>query len=307
MLQQKELSSESISEPRFWKNIIPNLSIAGHIPPLISILPNQEELLYQLNLLSYDGYFHFDSLLPEYVLSPLRETIYTLSRHHIHPVFAFIFDEFWSVIRMLSGLLTAALGEGFLLTPDFWAQYVDIADEKGGLNMHRDRGAINTVRHEDGMPEMLTLWIPLTDATPLNSCMYILPGSKDPNYPHKCLVGDEINDLRNIRALPAKAGSVLAWNGNVVHWGSKSSRFATHPRINIGFGAIRKGVCSPSTPLLEALSIPSFKDRLKLIGRQIILFSYMYHLPDRLVDIAYGLAGEEGRTLRPHGRPMQGK
>ena len=35
---------------------------------------------------------------------------------------------------------------------------------------------------EDGSPKSLTTWIPLSNATALNGCMYIVPALHDPTF-----------------------------------------------------------------------------------------------------------------------------
>ena len=37
-------------------------------------------------------------------------------------------------------------------------------------------------RSTDGSPRYTTAWIPLTDATPNNSCLYVVPRHADPGY-----------------------------------------------------------------------------------------------------------------------------
>jgi hypothetical protein len=82
----------------------------------------------------------------------------------------------------------------------------------------------------------------LTDATPHNSCIYVLPFPHDPAI--KAFLNNEIpmviqqqanlTNWSNIRALPARAGSVLGWTPYILHWGSSSTDWATHARVSIG-------------------------------------------------------------------------
>ena len=44
---------------------------------------------------------------------------------------------------------------------------------------------------------------------------------------------DQDVPLEDIRALPAKAGSIVCWSTSLLHWGARSSRRATQPRISM--------------------------------------------------------------------------
>ena len=45
--------------------------------------------------------------------------------------------------------------------------------------------------------------------------------------------------LHGARALPAPAGSLIAWYGNTVHWGSTCSKYANDPRKSIALTFVR--------------------------------------------------------------------
>ena len=96
----------------------------------------------------------------------------------------------------------------------------------------------------DGLPRLFTMWIPLTDATTHNSCIYVLPFPKDPVM-RFYLGGASLQGLHaasnkmsqqwsKVRALPAAAGSILAWSTYILHWGSESTEWTDAPRISIG-------------------------------------------------------------------------
>ena len=69
----------------------------------------------------------------------------------------------------------------------------------------------------DGTPTLVNVWIPLTDTTPLSSCIYVVPGHRDPGYPGAARDAAPQEDLhgavgrvdpRDIRALPKLEGDV---------------------------------------------------------------------------------------------------
>lgn len=39
--------------------------------------------------------------------------------------------------------------------------------------------------------------------------------------------------LESVRPLPGPAGSVICWQGNTIHWGSKCGEYAETPRMSI--------------------------------------------------------------------------
>ena len=81
----------------------------------------------------------------------------------------------------------------------------------------------------------------LTESTPKNGCIYIVPARFDPDYP--TLKESTEFDIQNVRALPAPAGGALVWSGRTLHFGGRCDKEATIPRIAISFAA--------STPAFE--------------------------------------------------------
>jgi hypothetical protein len=64
------------------------------------------------------------------------------------------------------------------LDRDFWAWYIDPLKEEKGWQPHRDRDTMSTTPD----PQYCTVWIPLTDATLDNGCMFVLPARFDNEY-----------------------------------------------------------------------------------------------------------------------------
>ena len=132
------------------------------------------------------------------------------------------------------------------------------------------------------------MWIPLTDATPLNSCIYLVPADRDPTYgtpedrqwQHK---------HADVRALPAAAGSVLSWTQAVLHWGSSASARETLPRISVAFEFQSGQVPPMNDPLTRPNEIPGFDQRLALIGKQILQYRHMYPLAPEIEGLAQAL------------------
>ena len=173
------------------------------------------------------------------------------------------------------------LGEEPFLPPSIWIWYLNQNQEDAGFPPHRDRSDLRSAPGE--LPKSMTVWAPLTDATPLNGCMYIVPAYLDEGYLKD---NDTITpELHNVRALPAPAGSALLWNQRMLHWGGKSSQRATTPRISVAVEMQRRDVPSTSKPLLRTNWRPSLFMRLKIIGRSALWYGARYAYPPVAIDL----------------------
>lgn len=63
------------------------------------------------------------------------------------------------------------------LVPCAAVRYVDPSRGDAGFSPHRDRQPDSSPAtfRPDGTAMYATLWLPLTDATPENSCLYVIP------------------------------------------------------------------------------------------------------------------------------------
>ena len=108
-----------------------------------------------------------------------------------------------------------------------------------GWAPHRDRPLAGEESfRRNGAPMYTTVWVPLTDATPESSCLYLVPAEDDPGYrgPGDNLEGllDQPGQWRHIVAQPMPAGSMLCFSHRLVHWGSKP-RIDAPVRIAMSF------------------------------------------------------------------------
>lgn len=239
----KELLEKSLSK-EYWLALCPELTISDNL-----LMQKPENSFYISDSASKkcaeryaeEGYFQSEPIIPTDEAQKLADAIIKVTAQGFPAQFCLIYDDFWQPLRRLNKLLEPILGKDYLLLPDFWFYNINNDDTDSGWSPHRDLQFPNPV-NSDGTPKIINLWIPLTDATTLNGCMYMLPATRDPDYPKdfSMLIGHDFRTvkhytpemLQNFRALPAKAGSVLGWNQYVFHWGSRSSRWAESPRIN---------------------------------------------------------------------------
>lgn len=283
-------SPADVERSEFWHSLCPWLSIEADAAGPVGAIGQTGPLLADLKR---EGYIRVSDVLPSWIVAPIRDGVSTLFRSGIPLPFAFVYDELWLAFQGLAGLLTAALGDGYRVLPDFWVWHVNPDDGATGWGPHRDR-VISTLQ-PDNSPQTLTVWLPFTDATPLNGCMYFLPAHLDDRFRQRRWDGPDNNVVTNpqdIRAVPATAGSLMAWNQAILHWGGRASRLGGAPRISAAV-EFQRGDCPAfNSPLLAPDRLPTFTERLGLIGKQVLQYRHMYPLGDDVAAIAARLVAQ---------------
>ena len=126
----------------------------------------------------------------------------------------------------------------------------------------------------------LSIWVPLTDATLTNGCMYVVPRGEDVKgamarfNTSETTYADTVTLLQHARALPAPAGSVLGWGFDVLHWGSLS-RNASAPRVSVAYEWLGPDgdPDEDELPLLDPDDgFPTLPERLDFIARAILSY-----------------------------------
>ena len=281
------LTAKDAEDRTFWRNLSPELTIESAPPPAAATLGDVSALLRDLKR---EGYVQVEGAIPHDALAPIRACVATLHARRIPLPFAFVYDELWRAFQGLGAFLTTTLGGGYRALPDFWVWHVVPTETAAGWGPHRDR--VQPTLDRDNAPHTLTVWLPFSDATPLNGCIYVLPAHLDERFKRRVWDGDDnnvVHDPQNIRALPAKAGSMLAWNQAVLHWGGRGSSLGKEPRISAAF-EFQRGDRPPfNRPLLDPGKIPPFEQRLGLIGKQVLQYRHMYPLTDDVAAVAQAL------------------
>lgn len=285
-------SPESLRQarnPDFWRSLAPELHISPTpflpSPPLVSI-PG-EQLEHTLDQLRTEGYGQVPPILPKTITGPLAAAIGKVVDAGFPGPFAVVYDEVWQLLASLAPLIGAILGPSYNIIPDYWIYHIDGVRERSGWMAHRDDETGQWSLGEDGLPLLLTTWIPLTDATLDTSAMYVLPTNRDPNYPNN--LGEwtiPLEALRGIRALPAEAGSVLCWNQYVLHWGSTRSRHAKRPRISLAIYFRSAKAPSYDSQNINLGDPISFEHRLGLAARMLVKYSRWLAFPESVVDFS---------------------
>lgn len=286
MQASSQLDVSTVADELFWRTHFPELSIGGSAPVFPPAQACAEASELDARRMAEDGYFQASSRALAGLAARLAPAVLRLKALGAPVPFLFVFDEAWNAFAALAPALRPFLPELRIL-PDFWVWHVDPAAGESGWDPHVDKGAYALDR--EGRPLSLTAWIPLTAATPLNGCIYIVPAGRDPQYGAGLDQRTRPFALSDVRALPAEPGEFLVWNQAVLHWGSASSRFADAPRISMALEFQRGDVAPFNRPLLDPAAPLPFAARLRLVARQILQYRHMYPLDPAIEALARGI------------------
>lgn len=313
---------QQVQRPEFWRALCPEARLSDHpfghpfgggTTPAAAPYPIDPTAAAQaVAQLRGEGYLQTGPLIPAAQARLLARCVTRVADRGIPAPFALVYDDLWEVTARIAAVIEPALGPGYRLLPDFWIWIVGPGYEAAGWAPHRDLEKPGTLR-ADGLPNLMTVWLPFTDATPLNSCIYVLPTHLDPNLPERAgALTIPPGSERHVRALPAQRGAVLAWNQYVLHWGSETTPWAHEPRISFAM-YYQRGDVAPYdagfiTPAPGA-ALP-FSSRLGIIGRMLLKYSYKYRFTDDLLrlcrsyvalwrrGVGGGAPARRGRTRR---------
>jgi hypothetical protein len=281
------LTLEQAIDVETWRALVPELTLDGDGEGALprASFPDLAALVGQLR---EEGHVNVPAVLEAEAVARLRGAVVSLAERGLPPVYLWMYDEVWRAFRAFRPFLAAALGADYVAVPELWTWHVPAEDAAEGWRPHRDQ--IEKVFVDaDGSPQSLTLWMPLTDATPLNGCIYLLPSHLDPEFRRAVGPRDVVRRPQDIRAQPAVAGSVLAWNHGVLHWGGRASRRAAGPRISVACEFQRPSIQALARPLLPADRAPPFTLRLWLMARAILGYRHMATVPKDVAALAQAL------------------
>lgn len=299
-----DVTEANLAVADFWQQLNPDLNITDR-PFQKGSTPYEldQDMPAQIRQQMIDeGYFSLPPIVDEREIAVLRDLVINLQNNSIMPIFAAIYDEFWQTLHRLRLVLAPILGADYRLVPDFWIWHVDADASATGWGPHRDGDFVFENIRADGTPTLCTAWIALTDADTTNSTIYVLPRKHDalfqdfvrrkfgqPGIPDAQKIPLPINQ---IRALPAKAGAMIGWDLNLLHWGSQSSKWASGPRMSIGIYYQAQDTKIVGRPFdakgREYIDYAnedcplSFNDRLTIIANN--METYGKHLDDKLVQ-----------------------
>lgn len=191
------------------------------------------ESLESLESLGRDGIAALASVVAPATQPALHAAIEHLAARGLPATFVYLFDEPWLLGEHLRARVSRAVGRAYRLVEDVWAWR--IAPGAGrGWTAHR---GIAHERLDRAAPEILNVWVALSDVEADRACMHAIPLGDDPAYPD-ALASIEA-PLEAVRALPLAAGDALVWNANVLHWGGACAPDAKGPRLSCSFTLCR--------------------------------------------------------------------
>jgi hypothetical protein len=260
-------------DEQYWRKLNPAMTVCGSKPhePIENAGVDPLIVDEPLQMLSARGYFQIPPIVEGRVVEKMRTCFEATQDAGWHPVFAFMYDEFWRAFRgpAMVRFLAGALGEGYCQLPHCWGHFVP-ANSKGWRP------------HVDGPSTFnkLTVWLPLNNVTLENGCMYVVPRnaeteklSDDFSSRKSFDVADTLKLLQNSKALPAAAGSFLGWGPNLIHWGSTSGPLApSRFSISVEFAGPPTSAQVAEEFLIDpqpTATLPSLRARLSLIAKAI--------------------------------------
>lgn len=277
-LQIAAPTEEQLGDPGFWRALCPELRVEDSPWPPPAVAVDEATLAAVSADIRDEGYFQVvEPQLPPDLVARLVRGVERLHDRAMPVTWLFVFDEAWEVFARLRPVAEAVLGEGYLWTPTVWTFRLGPGYAEAGWGPHRDGTRPFESVRADGRPKACTLWVPLTDATPANGCIYVVPRPLD--TVEKIVV-------QNARAVPARAGSVLGWNHQVLHWGGRSSPKAAGSRVAITL-ELQRGDEEPNArPLLDPSVQPALGQRLGLVGLAFSKYRHFTHLPEPWASLA---------------------
>lgn len=277
------ITPQNATDVKVWQDLNPELSITdGLTATLRDDWADGGKAEFDVTSLSdrfwAEGYFLIEDMLPVNELIKLRSGIENLIGRGLSPALIYLYDEAWDIFRRLRPLLSHFLGDRIGLLPHFWAWHVDPADDGRGWPPHRDYQGDSVIG--DDMLISLSLWVPLSNATPENGCMHVLPRNFEKQYPAPVANPQDVR-LQDVRALPAAPGAVMGWRQDLYHWGGRSSPYCRVPRVSLSLEFQNAAFDPLAEQLLCLERPPEFLHRLKLIAAQFAKYRHMQSMDDQ--------------------------
>ena len=292
------LKTEDLRRRDFWKSEFPQLDLSDRVDACrySADMPySAEDRAIDDQRMAEEGYIQGRHPF----LETLGPKLAGAARHCVElglpPAFLFLFNDVWRCFYALAPAITPLVGPPLCALPDFWLWHVDPKSGDAGWTPHVDKGPFALTR--EGRPLSVTVWIPLNKATPLNSCIYVLPASRDPEY--RSEQRRRGVDITQVRALPASPGDWLCWNQALLHWGSAGSRFAPEPRMSMALEFQTGGIAPFNEPLIRDPESLDFDAKLRLVAKQILQYRHMYAVDPVVETLAL--------SLLPGVQPLFGK
>lgn len=260
----------------WWRSLAPDLHIGGTLPPAaVAHGASGEVPLREAAGFVEVGFVTLHAAAPPEVTNALTRAIAELSVRGLPPLFLYVFDEPWALGAALRDRIARATGHTYELLADAWAFAVAPGEPHAGWAPHR--GSTRLSRAKEA-PDLVDVWVALTDATLDNGCMALVPRDDDPDYPGHLDIEAPTREAWRSRArlMPIEAGDALAWDANVMHWGERSTARATRARMSASF--VLRRADAPRAPG-DTITIDAhrfdLRARLDLLAQMIAVYGHL--------------------------------
>jgi len=246
----------------FWRRLAPELTISDAQPDGPVARSKDQSSAERLKLVN-DGYLHlkFPQFSPD--LPRIEKVMSRIVNAGLPAAFIGVYDEVWSLIARLNTVIDGMFDQQAAMVPTFWANHSDIPT---GLAACRNRPANGIFR--DGTPKNLTVWLPLTNATPETGCVYVVPARQDRAY-GKSNSSRADASLPSIRAVPANAGDIIIWNGEIYHWMSRPEEpTRANPLLSLTWEFQSRDAAPLDGLFVDSYPHVPFESRLSLLAHQ---------------------------------------
>lgn len=246
--------------PEFWRRMVPDLTISDDLAG--RAIPRRAETGADRMRLINDGFLHLKQPGADDALPDIAAAMRRIVAAGLPAAFVGVYDEVWDIIAGLHDVLDGLFDGKAALVPNFWASHGATAT---GAQRRRGGGGV----FDDGTPKNLTIWLPVTDATPANGCVYVVPAGQDRNYGRP----DRADaSLPGIRALTARAGDVLIWTGETYHWQGRADRHsAASPLLSLKWEFQSRDIPPLERTLIDSYPQVPFETRLAILADQMPL------------------------------------
>jgi hypothetical protein len=294
MLQENEVDElfQKAMDVKYWRALSPWMGIMDQkaVRSLESSGPSSEMEASALSHLARHGYFQLPTVTSSDAIGRMCSSVESLRNAGWPAVFSYVYDEFWALLRTpgMVRFLSRHLGPGYVQNANVWTYRVNPRTRSSGWPPHTDNWDYQ---------DRLTLWIPLTDATIDNGCMYVIPQDCVPSMlPRNYSDWESVSKqdlqvlLHNVTPLPAAAGSVLGWHHQLIHWGGRATKSTARARISFAVEFLREAG-TPSKLELPVFdkALPDIHSRLRVISRAILKYEKFEPAMRRYHDLALKL------------------
>lgn len=278
------MAFDHLETEAFWRDLMPDLSVRpDHDQPVAVLNPSDTTSNAMLGIFDREGYVQLPRSQDVEHITKLARLVEGVRASGLPPVFAFIYDEMWQPYRRLGPVIDCLLRGRHTMMPSIWAWHLDPGKGEAGWTAHCDRPG--RAAYADLRPKAITIWIPLTEATTLNGCMYVIPKHRDNCY-GQIDKDNLVLDLPDIRALPAIPGDSLVWTHDLTHWGSRTSEMAKGPRLSMSIEFQRHDEPPLSNFVIRPEQGLTFERKLALIGHAVVHYQHMHGLNGDLITAA---------------------